>query len=226
MAKLNQIVAVEKGLKARTATAITKIYHDLQKPALFAGLSKTYQPKDEEGDKLPAERQLVQLRVDDQLKLAGERLTQLFDVVLTTDSANTQALGTVKVGDAVLLENAPVPFLLFLEKQLLDMRTILSKLPVTDPSELWNVDHATGEYRTDAVQTTRTRKVPRVLEKAPATERHPAQTEVYMIDEVVGTWSTTRLSGAVQEVRRTELVDRINRVIDAVKFAVEEANQA
>lgn len=75
------------------------------------------------------------------------------------------------------------------------------------------------------MQTTRTRKVPRVLEKAPATERHAAQTEVYMVDEVVGTWTTTRLSGAIQETRRVVLVDRVNKLIDAVKTAVEEANR-
>lgn len=226
MTELNKIVAVEKGLKSRTATAVTKIYHDLQKPALFAGFSKVYKPKDEEGDQLPGERQLVQLRVEDQLKAAGERLSELFDVVLTKDSGNTGALADVVVDGQILVSQAPVPFLLFLEKQLLDMRTIVSKLPLTDPSEVWTMDDGIGEYRTDVALTTRTRKVPTVLVKAQATDKHPAQTETYMVDEVVGTWSTTRLSGAVQEVRRTQLVDRINRLIDAVKFAVEEANKA
>lgn len=225
MTQLNQIVAVEKGLKARTGTAVTKMYHDLQKVPLFAGFSKVYQPKDEEGDQLPPERQLVQRNVESVLQDASKALTALFDVTLTKDTANTAAKADVTVDGQVLLADASVPYLLSLEKQLLDWRTVVSKLPVTDPSEVWTFDDGTMLYRTDPVQTTRTRKVPRVLEKAPATERHPAQVETYMVDEVVGTWTTTRLSGAVQEARRTQLVDRVNRLIDAVKVAVEQANR-
>lgn len=225
MTQLNQIVAVEKGLKARTTTAVTGVYHVLQKAALFAGFSKVYQPKDEEGDQLPPERQLVQQNVEGLLQEAGKRLTDLFDVTFTKDSANTAAKANVVVDGQTLLADAPVPYLLFLEKQLMDWRTVVSKLPTLDPSEVWTYDDGVGQFRTDAVQTTRTRKVPRVLEKAPATERHAAQTEVYMVDEVVGTWTTTRLSGAIQETRRVVLVDRVNKLIDAVKTAVEEANR-
>jgi len=225
MGQLNQTVAVEKGLKARTATAVTGIYHSLQKAALFAGFTKVYQPKDEEGDRLPPERQLVQQNVEDLLQQASARLTDLFDVVLTKDAANMVAKADVVVDGQTLLTDAPVPYLLFLEKQLLDWRTVVSKLPVTDPSEVWTYDEGTMLYRTEPTQTTRTRKVPRVLEKAPATERHAAQTEVYMVDEVVGTWTNTRLSGAIQETRRIELVDRVNKLLDAVKIAVERANR-
>lgn len=225
MAKLCQIVAVEKGLKARTDTAVTGIYHNLQKPQLFAGFFKTYQPKDEEGDKLPPERQLVQRNVEGLLELAGEDLAKLIDVTVTKDVGNMTAKADLVVDGQILATGLPVPTLLMLEKKLLDWRTVVSKLPLTDPSEVWTFDGASGQYRTDPVETTRTRKVPKVLEKAPATERHAAQTEVFMVDEVVGTWSTTRVSGAVQETRRQDLLARVNKLIDAVKVAVEEANQ-
>ena len=52
MPKLNQIIAVEKGVKARTQRTVTDTYHACQKPALFNGFDKTYQPKDEEGEVL------------------------------------------------------------------------------------------------------------------------------------------------------------------------------
>ena len=225
-AKLNQIVAVEKGLKSRTGTAVTAIYHDLQRGQLFTGFSKVYTPRDEEGDQLPPERQLVQLHVEEQLKTIADHLTRLFDVVATKDATNTTAFADVIVDGQTIVTGVTVPTLLFLEKQLMDVRTVISKLPITDPSEVWIHDEASGQYRTTPTETSRTRKVPRVLEKAPATERHPAQVEVYMVDETVGTWRTTRLSGAVHAVRRTELTERVNKLIDAVKTAVERANQA
>jgi hypothetical protein len=222
--QLNQIVAVEKGLKSRVNTDVTKLYQQLQKPALYGGFSKVYTPKDDEGEKLPPERQVVQANVEDDLSEIGKKLTQLMDATLTKDVANQGAEGTVRV-DGQELVTAPVPFLLSLEKQLIDFRTVVSKLPVLDSADTWEYDHASSLSRTAPVRTVKTRKVPKVLVKAQATERHPAQTEVYMEDVTVGYWDTTKLSGAVTNTRRKDLLERVNELIDAVKHAVEEANR-
>ena len=50
MAKLNQIIAVEKGVKSRSFQELTEAHHALQKPTLLSGISRTYRPKDEEGE--------------------------------------------------------------------------------------------------------------------------------------------------------------------------------
>lgn len=222
--KLNQIVAAEKGQKSRIAADVTKVYHNLQKPALYGGFTKTYKPRDEEGDRYPDEGVVVQRHVADDLALVAEKLTQLFDVTLTKDVANTQTQGTVRLGDQEIV-TAPVPFLLFLEKQLLDFRTVLAKVPTLDPSEVWQLDRDTAMYRTAPTTSFKTKKVPQVLVKYPATDRHPAQTEVFNNDEIVGEWTTTKLSAAMSSRRRDELLERVNVLIDAVKHAVEEANQ-
>lgn len=223
--QLNQVVALEKGLKARTEKETTEAYHLLQRAALFSGFSKVYTPKDEDGDRLPAERQVVQQRVEDLLKRAADSLTNLLDMQFTKDVANTATTADVKVGERVILRDAPVPFLLTLEKQLINWRTVVSKLPLTDPSEVWEYDEATDQWRTEPTDTTRSKKVLKNHVKAPATDKHPAQVDTYTVDEVVGTWKTTRLSGAVHLTRQRELVDRANKLIDAVKLAVEEANR-
>lgn len=224
MPKLNQIVAVEKGLKSRTTAALTKIYHELQKPALFAGISRKYTPIDDDGDRLPPESTLVQQNVDTALRAAADHLTKLFDVVATKENGNTEAFADVVVDDVTVVEAAPVPLLLFLEKQLADVRTVVAKAPTLDPSETWSRDETAGGWRTDAVETSRTRKVPKTLVKYEATDKHPAQTEVYMVDEVVGHWATTKFSGALSPARRDQLVARIDVLMDAVKKAREEAN--
>lgn len=225
MAKLNQMVAVRKGLRARTEAAVTKIYHDFQKPALFAGMVRTYQPKDEEGERFPSERTMVQKTVEGALGDTAALLTKLMDVVATIDVANQDASAIVYVDDVAVLPPLPVPFLLFLDKQLEDLRTQVSKAPTQDPADRWTPDPAVGGARTDESKTTRTRKVPKVLVKYDATDKHPAQTEVYTIDEVVGEWSLTKFSGAVAADRKLTLLDRINALSDGVKKAVEAANQ-
>jgi len=226
MTKLNQIVALEKGLKGRVKEATTRIYHLLQKGDSFAGLTRTYQPKDEEGEQIPSERKLVQATVMGQLGEAAEKLANLFDVVATKEWGNTHATADVKIGDKVIVESAPVPYLLFLEKELTDWRTMVTKIPTLSLEQTWVFDEGNQQYRAEPTQTIRTKKVPKVLEMAKATDKHPAQVQVYNEDVPVGVWTQTLFSGAVPAKQRAALIERANLLIDAVKTAREEANSA
>lgn len=58
---LNQIIAVEKGVESGAHQDLTAAHHGLSKPALLAGISRTCQPQDEEGEQLPPESTLVQV---------------------------------------------------------------------------------------------------------------------------------------------------------------------
>jgi len=224
MAKLNQIIAVEKSVKAKAHANLTEAHQQLQKPALLAGIARTYRPKDEEGERLPPESTRVQVQAETMLRGAAASLTELFDVTLTKDTANCEARADVVVDGVVLLPKAPVTYLLFLEKQLVDLHTFLRKLPVLDPSESWHLDPAQDCYATEPVESLRTKKVPRNHVKAEATEKHPAQVEVYYEDITVGYWRTVKFSGALPARRVAELSERVEKLQRAVKFAREEAN--
>lgn len=224
MAKLNQILAVEKGVKATSQRAVTDAYHTIQKAPLLSGLSRTYQPIDDEGESLPAESTRVQVKAEQVLKDVADALTRLFDVTATKDWANTQARADVVVDGRTLIEAAPVTFLLFLEKQLVDLHTFVSKLPTLDPAESWTLDDNAEAWRADAVKTTRTKKVPRNHVLAEATDKHPAQVQVFTEDIVVGYWTKTAFSGAMPARRVNELLARVQKLQDAVKYAREEAN--
>jgi hypothetical protein len=95
---------------------------------------------------------------------------------------------------------------------------------VLDAAEAWSRDDSTDSWRTEPVRTNRTKKVPRNHVKAEATEKHPAQVEVYYEDVPVGYWRTVRFSGAVAATRVNELLERVEKLQQAVKFAREEAN--
>ncbi|MYW66702.1 hypothetical protein GTY65_21925 [Streptomyces sp. SID8379] len=224
--KLNQIIAVEKGVKAKAHQDLTTAHHGLQKPALLAGIARTYQPKDEEGEQLPPESTRVQVRAEDVLRRTAASLTRLFDVTATKDWANCTARADVTVDGQVLVRQAPVSYLLFLEKQLTDLNTFVRKLPVLDAAESWTQDPSTDDWRTEPVRTVRTKKVPRNHVKAEATEKHPAQVEVYYEDVPVGYWTTVKFSGALPARRVSQLLDRVEKLQQAVKFAREEANAA
>jgi hypothetical protein len=226
MAKLNQIIAVEKGVKSRSFQELTDAHHTLQKPALLAGISRTYRPKDEEGETLPPESTKVQVKADEVIRQTAGILTRLFDVTATKDWTNCVARADVVVDGEPLLREVPVSYLLFLEKQLVDLLTFVRKLPVLDASESWIYDAAADCWATEPTQTTRTKKIPRNHVKAEATEKHPAQVEVFYEDVVVGYWKTIKFSGALPAQRVNELVEKVEKLQQAVKFAREEANGA
>jgi hypothetical protein len=81
--KLNQVIAIEKGTKSRSLQDLTEAHHTLQKPALLAGIARTYRPKDEEGEQFPPESTRVQVKAEDVIRKTSEVLTKLFDVVAT-----------------------------------------------------------------------------------------------------------------------------------------------
>lgn len=223
-ARLNQIIAIEKGVKSRTQRDLTDAHHALQKPALLAGITRAYQPDDEMGEKFPSETTRVQVRVQEMLKKTQEVLTELFDVTATKDETNCHALADVTVDGRVLLTKVPVTSLLFLEKQLVDVHTFVKKLPVLDPSETWRFDPSQDCYSTEPTLTVKTKKVPRNHVKSPATDKHPAQVEMYYEDIRVGQWKTVKFSGACPQKQVNELLERVEKLQKAVKFAREEAN--
>jgi hypothetical protein len=226
VAKLNQIIAIEKTVKGQGVASLTKAYHELQTQSLLSGISRTYSPKDDDGDRLPPESTRVQVRTDDVISLVVKDLTRMFDVVATKETTNTVARADIVVDGVALLTAVPVTVLLFLEKQLADLRTFVRKLPVLDPAEHWSYSQSADCFATDARETTKTKKVPRNHVKAMATDKHAAQVEMWYEDIVAGTWTTVNFSGAVQASRVAELVTRVDTLARAVKVAREVANGA
>lgn len=224
MPVLNQIVAVENGVKTSTQNRKSTIYKGVQKPALYSGITRNYQPKDEEGDHLPPESTLVQRTAASSLEDFQEAVARLFDVTATKETANTQAKADVVVDGEVILSDVPVTYLLFLEKQLVDIRTFVGELPLLDPSEEWEYDPALNVWATPTGQTTKTKKVFRNHVLAEATDKHPAQVQTYSEDVIVGYWNQRKLSGALPASRQKVLLDRVVKLQDAVKMAREAAN--
>lgn len=226
MAKLNQIIAVEKGIKAKAHSEVSELYKLVQKPALFSGFSKMYQANDDAGEKLPSEQLRVQVTSDDALRSAARSMKDLMQVTARKDYTNCVAKADVVVEGQTIFTGAPVPFLLFLEKQLTDLFTFVKTIPVLDPAEDWNKDPNSGLYRTAPSQTHRTKKTQKAIVKYPATSEHPAQTEMISEDIIAGYWWQTKMSGAMPKPDKDELLLSINRLHDAVKTAREQANMA
>lgn len=224
MSKLNQIIAIEKGAKNRVYAAITELHKNAQKQDLYYGFSKTYEPKEEGSERFPPESKKVLLRAEDVLTETKELFGEFWDITATKDFANQTAKADVSVNGNVLITDAPVPYLLFLEKQLTDLRTFVDKMPVLDEQDDWRKDEATGLFKTEPTKTHRTAKVIKPIVKYEATKEHAAQTDLITQDVIVGYWNQVKQSGAITRGEKRKLADKVEAVLNAVKSAREEAN--
>ncbi len=224
MTKLNQVIAVEKGVKNRVVSEVTELYQAASHPALFEGFNKKYKPNEEGTETFPSEAKKVQKSANDVLKRASSVLSELFDVTASKDFANCDAVADVVVDGNVLLTGVPATYLLFLEKQLTDMHTLVGSLPVLDSAENWTWDENANLFKTDATVTSRTKKVQKALVMYPATDKHPAQTQLITEDVNIGSWEQVKFSGALPTNVKTGLLEKVEKLQKAVKFAREEAN--
>lgn len=221
---LNQIVAAEKQIKNRVYGEVTAADRTLQKPDLLNGFSRQYRPLGDNTETFPNEDKKVQVNAKDILKQVRESLSELFDLEATKDATNGKARADILVGETVVAAQVPATTLLFLEKQLNDLHTLVARTPTLDPAENWTFDANVGIFKSETTQTHRTKRVQKSVVLYPATTEHPAQAQLVPEDIIVGHWDSTKHSSALRVDEKQRLLERINTLSVAVKHAREAAN--
>lgn len=224
MAKLNQIIAVEKGIKSKSHSSLSELYKIVQKPDLFNGMTKKYEKKDEDSEDLPGENKRVQYTVSEILKTSERSIQELIDITARKDYTNCEAKADVVVDGVELVKGAPVSFLLFLEKMFTDFRTFANSLPELDNSESWSFDKEALLHKTNPIKTHRTKKVSKPIVLYPHSAEHPAQTQLITEDIIAGYWNQIKTSGAMPKNEKRVLVEKIDALLKGIKEAREQAN--
>lgn len=222
--KLNQLIAVLQSVKANANKGKTEVYQLTQKTALFQGLNRTYQPREEDGFVYPSESQKLTLKAEDLIEKFVQACSEFLDLAATQDYANTEAKASVSVEGETILSDVPVSHLLFLEKQLQDVKAFIASLPVLSIDKDWQHDPNRGCYVTSPKETVKTKKIADFVVAYEATEHHPAQIKEVTKDVVEGTWSLIEFSGALPQDRINLMLRRVELLQKAVIQAREEAN--
>ncbi len=220
--KLHQVIALVAGRKSRAQKLLTEAHHGWNETAI-SGMTRSYTPKDDDGQNLPTENKEIHVRVADKIEEVVGKLTDFYDIVCTQEQSNTIASAAIEV-EGCSLGKLPVPAILFLERQLVDLHAFVKKLPTLPPDREWSWDGNKNCHCTKPIETLKTNKVPDVLVKYAATKEHPAQTEAYTKDVVVGTYTTVLTSSAVPEQDKAAMLQRVENLQDAAKLARESAN--
>ncbi|PRQ06794.1 DUF7873 family protein [Enhygromyxa salina] len=223
--RLNQFLAIESDLKKRVFAELTELDKACRKPDLLNGFVATYEALAEDGEHFPTEQKRVQYNAREVLQTIHKSLGELFNIEATKDFANCEVKADVVVDGQTLMAQVPTTFLLFLEKQLKDIGTMVERIVELDPAEDWRSDeNDKGMHVSAPSKRHRTKKIQKGIVLYPATEEHPAQAQLITEDQIVGYVTTVKRSGAIpREIKRT-LQRRIEKLSNAVKCAREEAN--
>jgi hypothetical protein len=228
MPKLHHILAVETGIKHKSAEKLTVIYKAFQKPDLFNGHVKSFTPRFDPDaqhyEMLPDDRKQVQQHVGASMDIIREQHVELFDLAFKRDVTNCIAKADVVVDNKVILKDAPVTYLLWLGHQLDDLHSEVKKIPTLDPAEKWKHDKEQNLYATEPTEQVRTKKVEVVMQLAAATDKHPAQVKTVTEDIRTGNWKTIKYSSAMPADKRDAILARVEKLQNAVKTARETAN--
>lgn len=222
--RLNQAIAVERQHREQATNAMKQVAAVLRNESLFSGFEKTYEKNSEDGDDLPTEKNRVQVKAKELVEDIHSKLKAVFDVTATKDFGNRHATTTLEVDGRQLLVDVPVSYLLFLEQYLEALGGLIKQLPTLDPAEEWRWDDIRGLWKSEPRKTNRTKKIQKALVLHAPTDKHPAQTQLITVDEVVGSYQHVSLSGALHPVDKEKLEERIQRLLVAVKAARETAN--
>lgn len=222
--KLNQVIAVNAGKRKRVTDVQTEAYQLMQKDPLFRGFIRTYDPRDEDGFQYPGETQKVSEDARELMKRFHEAMVDMLNLAATQDRANQQAVGDIVVDGDTLVPKVPVTNLMYLERQLVDLRTFINSVPTLPIDRRWTWNTNEGVYETDKKQAAKTKKTTNFVEASPATKEHPAQIREVTNDIPEGIWTVVEMSSGLPRTVIMTLTERVNKLIDAVKKAREQAN--
>lgn len=229
MAKLHELLAVEGNLKGQAEKCRSEQANAFrQKQHLFEEKLATFSPSGE-GETTIEEQLSLQTTVMGELHWVAGHMTRAIDASLQVALTNQIATADVVLDDGTtLLAGIPATSLLELEKRLKEIQDLITAAPTLDPAKGFAPDPARGDYiykSRDEVRV-RTKKTKKVIVKYPATEQHPAQTDMIDVDEPIGTIRTTYWSGRLTPAHKAELLDRCEALTRAVKSARARANEA
>jgi hypothetical protein len=231
MAKLHELLAVETNLANQAEKCRTELITSTfdKKRHHFSSKRITFTPNTENAVTTTEEQSDIQTSIRSELVWIAAILAKAWDASYQIDSANMLAVADVIIEDeaSALLTRVPATFLLQLEKHLKEMHDLLRAVPTLDPAKGFQPDpqREAGVYKAREVHKTRTKKNQRPMVLYEATKEHPAQVTMVTEDIAVGEILEQEWSSLITPVQKSDMLDRCDKLIRAVKRARSKANE-
>ena len=228
MAKLHEILAVEGDLDGTFKKLQDETKKIFSKPSMFIGMHKSCRMFDAEDTAPPDEFQEMVTTVQDKLDYLAEAGVKYYNAVYQKDATNTVASADITLPDGtVLLASMPATFLLGLENKLKKLREVYEAIPTLQQGQAWEIREDLGKYIFGTIHPElklKTAKKFKYQVLYEATDKHPAQIERWEEQVPVGEFKMDVTTGMVTPARKSELIGRLDVLIQATKKARQRAN--
>ena len=229
MPKLHELLPVEGDLSGAYDKVLQETSDNFRKhPDRYQGSQKRVELFDADAPDEAPEYKNMDDTVHNKLDYTSEHIIRYFDCVLQKEATNQNATGDIIIDGVSIAENVPATFLLGLESKLTKVRNVVYRfIPTLQPGIHWEKDETQGPNvykRKYPEENFRTKKVRKNHIKAPATDKHPAQVEVFTEDEKVARIIKDVWCGMPSSAEKSEILKRLDTLIQAVKKARQRAN--
>lgn len=218
-----------KGQATKTRTDLTSTFAN--KSHLFRKKIVTFRSNQEKVSPTVEAQSDIQTTLNKEMNWISAFLAKSMDVGYQIDIGNTIAKADLVVEDGegkqvLVIKDVPATSLLQMEKHLVQVRELAIAIPTLDPAQGFELDKEAGKgiYKAREVVKARTKKEKKVLVAAPATDKHPAQVQVYDEDVPIGTLLEQEWSALTTPANKSEIISRCDTLIQAVKKARSRAN--
>lgn len=231
MPKLHEVLAVEGDLSA-TATKIMEeaIITFTKKPDHFQESHRSLRMFDDaRAEENMDEHKVMVTTVADKLEYVSDMVTRYLDAFARKEATNQTAKADLVVRGQTLIADVPATLLLGLETKLKALRRVYEAIPTLQPGIDWEKDSERGQNVWKAFEPEtrmRTEKVIQHKTLYEATKEHPAQIEKWTQDMPVGRFTINHWSGMLSSAEKSDLLFRIDDLIQAAKKARQRANTA
>jgi len=226
MAKLHELLAVGGNLEQQAVKTRNDLKATFEKKRhLFEKKLVTFKSNAEGVEPVIEGQSEIQSTVQKELDWIGGIISKSIDVSHQIDVGNTQAKADIVTeGGETVVKDVPATTLLSLEKELKEVQSLFASIPTLDPAKGFVKDVESGYYRARDVNKTRTKKEQRPLVLAPATDKHAAQVQLITEDVPTGTIQEQEWSSLLTPAEKSELLERCDVLLRAVKKARARAN--
>jgi len=226
--KLHEVIAVEGELAGVNSRILTETAATLSKKEdHFLAWHKTYEPKDEDGEKFPDEHHEMVTTVPDKLQYMFKQVVPYIDAVLQKERTNQDARADLEVDGVMIAEGLPATFLLGMETKLKEWRKVLDSCPTLAPGKSWQKDETKGKNVFVSEHDDKRSKTQKTVNHkviVQPTEHHPAQVVEFTENIIVGWTSTRNWSGMITPAQKSDMLGRLDKLLRAVKKARQRAN--
>ena len=230
MAKLHELIPVNNALEGQVDKCSTDLADTFaKKHHHFTEKLVTVTSMEEAGAPSTTEEQLaLQSTVQKELTWIRPFWVKAIDSAHQINIGNTQAKANIVLEDGTTLgDHIPATTLLELDKTLTKFKNLLAAIPTLDPSKGFKPDGSRepGVSVARDITRVRTAKRQKALVLYPATEQHPAQTQLITEDVPVARVTTQEWSGMITPAEKAEKLERCENLMRAVKAARSRANE-